>query len=397
MTLPLLKISDEKALKLLHYALLVTAVSVFLPYVVVSVILPVTAACILLISCLRNKILVHRGSVTVFVFLAVTSVVALCNGNFVGLRRTLVFASMMIVTFVARSCMTRDFFEKMLNFVILGGCCSTVVSIVEAVICRDDPLYRSKAFFTNPNFFGTALTFVILICAYKAATGAKHPAVYYAAAIFNTLGLYLCGSMSLWLVAFLGILLTLILTKQYRLLAVFLGIAAVALTAILLIPGMIPRLNEVSDTVINREKIWLFAIENIKDSPVFGRGFYSYKFLYDKLHETQVIYPAAMAHSVILDSFLCHGAVGVALIITAVTQFFRSVFVCRKKLKTNGMERPISGFIIAISIAVACYGLMDTTFVWVQTGMILMLISTGLGVEEREAENIAASKSDAVD
>lgn len=382
--LPALKISQQTAVKVLYAIILTSAICLFLHYSVISALLIAGACFILLVPFLRQKILIYKGSVLVFVFLTVTGTVAAFNGNITGLCRTCVFAAMMLVSIAARSFATRDFFEKTLDFICIGGCGSTVISIIEYAVHRNDPHYRSQAFFTNPNFFGTALTFVILICAYKAATVKKHTAVYYAVAVFNAIGLFLCGSMSLWLVAFVGILLTLIFTKQYRLLAIFLSIAAAAVVAILLVPGMIPRLNELSATVDNRKAIWSFAIENIKDSPVFGRGFYTYKFLYNKLCTVQEIYPAAMAHSVILDSLLCHGIVGVTLIGAILAQFFRSVFACRKQLKTQNKPSPISGFIIAVSIAVACYGLMDTTFVWVQTGLILTLISSGLGVEERE-------------
>lgn len=382
--LPALKTPQHTAFKILYAVILTSAVCLFLPYPVVSALLIAGAGFILLTPFLRQKILIYKGSVTAFVFLTVTGTVAAFNGNITGLLRTCVFAAMMIVSIAARSFATRGFFEKTLDFICIGGCGSTVVSIIEYVIHHDDPHYRSQAFFTNPNFFGTALTFVILICAYKAATVTNHAIVYYAVALFNAIGLFLCGSMSLWLVAFVGILLTLIFTKRYRLLAIFLSIAAAAVAVILLVPGMIPRLNELSATVDNRKAIWSFAIENIKDSPIFGRGFYTYKFLYNKLHTVREIYPAAMAHSVILDSLLCHGIVGVTLIGITLVQFFRSVFACRKQLKAQNKPSPISGFIIAVSIAVACYGLMDTTFVWVQTGMILMLISSGLGVEERE-------------
>lgn len=382
--LPALKCSDKTALTIIHAILLISAICLFLPYYIISAFLVVSGCLILLIPYLRSRILVHKGSVTAFVFLTVTGIVAACNGNIIGLGRTFVFAAMMLVVMAARSCITRDFFEKTLDCVCIGGCGSTVISIIEAVINRGDPLYRSQAFFTNPNFFGTALTFVILICGYKAATVSRGTAIYYAVAIFNAIGLYLCGSMSLWLVAFIGILLTLVFTKRYRLLAIYLSIAAVAVATVLLLPGMIPRLNELSATIDNRKAIWSFAVENIKKSPIFGRGFYTYKFLYDKLHATQEIYRASMAHSMILDGILCHGIVGMTLISITVVQFFRSLFACRKQLKAQNKPAPISGFIIAVSIAVACYGLMDTTFVWVQTGMILLLISTGLGVEERE-------------
>ena len=162
---------------------------------------------------------------------------------------------------------------------------------------------------------------------------------------------------------------------------------AIGIAAILLIPNMIHRLDELSATIDNRLQIWDFAIKQFKTSPIFGRGFYTYKLMYNRLKDTEVIYPAAMSHSVILDGFLCHGVVGVSIITTAVVRFYTSLFETRKQLKIEGEDRSISGFILAVGIAVSLYGLMDTTFVWVQTGMILLFFTAGLGVEDKLIEN----------
>jgi O-antigen ligase len=294
---------------------------------------------------------------------------------------------MLGISVAARSIMTRPFFEKLLDTVVIGGLMATIHSVIEFIVNRNMPNYRSQAFFTNPNFFGTALTFCILICAFKAATNAKRVWLYYCAAVFLALGLYISGSMSLWLVALIGILLMLIFLKNYKLLAIFCSIVAIGIVAILLIPGMIHRLDELSATIDNRIQIWNFAIKQFKTSPIFGRGFYTYKFMVNRLKDTEVIYPAAMSHSVILDGFLCHGVVGMSIITTAVVRFYTSLFETRKQLKIEGKERSISGFILAVGIAVSLYGLMDTTFVWVQTGMILLFFTAGLGVEDKLIEN----------
>ena len=373
--------------KLLKACLLTVALIVYLPYKFASYFLILTAIIGLLFPFFRSSLLRYKGSVLSFAFLILTATVGLINGNYLGVRRTCVFAAMLGITTAARSVMTKDFFEKLLNTVVLGGCIAAIHSVIELIINRNVPNYRSQAFFTNPNFLGTALTFCILICAFKAATKAPRTEGYYVAALVLALGLYVSGSLSLWLVAFIGILLMLIFLKNYKLLTVFCSIAAVGIVLILLVPGMIHRLDELSATIDNRLQIWSFAIEQFKTAPVFGRGFYTYKFLYNKLSDTQVIYPAAMSHSMILDGFLCHGIVGMSVICTAVTRFYTSLFKTRKQLKEKRQDRSVSSFILAVGIAVSLYGLMDTTFVWVQTGMILLLFTAGLGIEDKAAEN----------
>lgn len=379
--------NNELGQKLLKTALLLIALVLYLPYAYVSSLIIATALLGLFWQFFRKSLLKYKGSALAFIFLTVTAFVALFNGNFLGFRRTCVFAAMLGISAATRSIMTKPFFEKLLDTVVIGGLMATIHSVIEFIVNRNVPDYRSQAFFTNPNFFGTALTFCILICAFKAATNIKHVWLYYCAAVVLALGLYISGSMSLWLVALIGILLMLIFLKNYKLLAIFCSIVAIGIAAILLIPNMIHRLDELSATIDNRLQIWDFAIKQFKTSPIFGRGFYTYKLMYNRLQDTQMIYPAAMSHSVILDGFLCHGVVGMSIITAAVIRFYTSLFKTRKQLKNKSEDRSISGFILAVGIAVSLYGLMDTTFVWVQTGMILLFFTAGLGVEDKLIEN----------
>lgn len=356
----------------------------FLPYMATSLIMLIVAGVFLIMPTVRDKIFEFKSMLTATVFLMLTGIVAIYSGNYLGAKRTLVFAAMVIVASASRVLMTRRFFERLTDVLIISGCGATVHSIIEYILNRDVPNYRCQALFTNPNFFGTSIAFCIIVCAYKAATHHRFVALYYLAACFLAVGLYLCGSMSLWLVIFVAVLLILILLGEYRLLIVFLSLTAAAVTTLLLIPDMIPRLGELSATIDNRVKIWSFAVEQFKNSPIVGKGFFTYKFLYNQLHTTQNIYPAALSHNVLLDSLLCHGVVGTCIVGYAFIQYFGDVLSTRKQLKSKGKPYPIAGFIAAISIAVALYGMMDTTFVWVQTGSILLFLGSGIGAEERE-------------
>lgn len=377
-------VPKEKALKIAEFAVMLLPFTAFLRYQITATV----TACIGVLFCLlpfvRGLIFARKGTFLGVAFLGFASTVALCNGNYIGFRRTLVFAALLGISAAVKGFADRVYFEKMMNACILAGCLGSVHGIVQYLLNSDVEGYRSIGFYTNPNFYGTALTFVILICAYKASTHAKHTAIFYLAAILNAVALYLSGSMSLWLVAIICIFLMLALNKEYKLLIIFSSLVAVAVVVLFAVPDIIHRLDELSATVDNRKKIWSFAIENFKDSPIVGRGFYTYKFLYSQLPTPNDVYPASMSHSVYLDSLLCHGFVGTALLLTAVSSFFVGVFSCRRKLKQQNKPSPILGFIIALSIALALYGLMDTTFVWIQTGTFIMLIASGLGVEEKE-------------
>lgn len=372
-----------------HTLIFVSAISVFLPYYISSVIICLTGVTFCILPGTRDKIFIHKGSFTITVFTVITFIVALVNQNYIGLIRTVVFAMMLVVTFVARSLATKRFYETLLDCFCAGGSFATAYSILEKILHRSDHEYRCQSFFTNPNFFGTAIVLVILICAYKAVVRAKNAPLFYVIAVFNAVGIYLCGSMGLWFILFIGILLLLLLNHEYRLLAIFLGVAVTVCIAVILIPQLVPRLNELSDTTSNRVKIWKFAIGQIKEAPIFGRGFFTYKHLYNQLSPSNPeIYKAALAHNILIDCMLSHGIVGTVLVGIYLVQFFKTLLKCHDGLKKRGHPYVISTFIASIAAAIACYGIIDTTVIWVQTGMIIMLITSGIGVDERRLRHI---------
>ncbi len=382
------KLQADRINRLAKFAVMLIAFSVFLPYPITSSLTLGTGLAFCLLPSIRKTLFAKKSVFIAFGFLLLTATVALCYGNYVGFRRTCVFAALVGVVSVARALADKSFFEKLMNVFVIGGCLASLQGIIEFAVNLSVADYRSIGFYTNPNFFGTALTLVILICAYKASTHASHVWLYYAVAVLNAVALYLSGSMSLWLVAIICIILMLALHREYKLLIIFSSLILLAVIVLLAVPDLIHRLDELSATIDNRVKIWTFAIKNFKEAPLFGHGFYSYKFLYSQLAQPNDVYPASMSHSIYLDSLLCHGIVGTAVVATAFISYFVSLFSCRIGLKRQSKKSPITGFIIALSVAFALYGLMDTTFIWIQTGAILMLIGSGLGVEEKELNSM---------
>lgn len=372
-----------------QYLIYAAAFSIFMPYYVAAAVISLIGVTFCILPGTRDKIFVHKGSFILLLFTVMTVIVAIVYGNKVGLVRTGVFAMMAVVAFVARALANRRFYERLMNCLIIGAVLETVVCIVERIIHIKDEGYRCQALFTNPNFFGIAIAIAILICAYKAVTHAKHVYLYYIAAVFCAVSIYLCGSMSLWFVIFIGIFIMLVLNHEYKLLAIFMGVIACAAVVLLLIPGIITRLNEVSSTTGNRVKIWTFAIEQIKEAPIFGRGFFSYKFLYNTMKVARPeIYKAALCHNLLIESLLSFGVVGTLLIGTYMVAFFKTIFTCHDELKKRGRSYAVTTFIVALSVAIAFYGVIDTTVVWVQSGMMILFITAGIGVDERELRHV---------
>ncbi|MEE0946759.1 MAG: hypothetical protein U0M42_08060 [Acutalibacteraceae bacterium] len=380
----------NRDVRLARILILLAAFSCFIHFVAARIVIGATSIVFCLLKGTRDKIYADKGNIILTAFTLITSVVALVYGNYIGLLRTLVFAAMMVVFSVTVKIITKGFYELLLNVMCVGSSVATAYSIVEKII--NEPKfdgYRCEVFFTNANFFGVAVMFVILICAYKVVSRVKNYFVYFAVAAFNAVGLYLSGSMSLWIIAAIGIVLLLIFNHDYKLLAVFLGAVICALTIIILIPQFVPRISEIGGTTDNRIKIWSFSIEQIKKSPIFGHGFFSYKHLYNTLSPTRPdIYKAALAHNLLLECLLSHGLVGTTLIGAYLGVFIKRLIHCHDGLKKYSKEYSHIIFAIATAAAVACYGVMDTTFIWVQSGMIFLFIVSGIGVDERKLKHI---------
>ena len=372
-----------------HFMMYAVALSVFLPYYLSATVIILTAVSFCILPGTRDKIFCHKGSFLLLVFLLMTTVVSIVYGNKTGLVRTGVFAAMMVVTLVSKGLATKKYYERLLDCFIIGASLSTVGCIIEKILHSDDQHYRCKTFFTNPNFFGTAIMLVILICAYKAVTHSKYVFIYYIAAVFNAISIYLCGSMGLWFVLFIGILILLILNHEYKLLAIFMAIVACICVAIVMIPELVPRLNQLIATINNRVKIWTFAVEQIKEAPIFGRGFFSYRFLYREMVATRPeLYKAALCHNLLFESMLSFGIVGTGLIGIYFITFFKTILKNHDELKRRGHNYVVTTFIAALSVAITFYGMIDTTVIWVQTGMIILMVFSGIGVDERELRHL---------
>jgi O-antigen ligase len=167
------------------------------------------------------------------------------------------------------------------------------------------------------------------------------------------------------------------------------AIVACACVAIVMIPELVPRLNQLIATINNRVKIWTFAVEQIKEAPIFGRGFFSYRFLYREMVATRPeLYKAALCHNLLFESMLSFGIAGTGLIGIYFITFFKTILKNHDELKRRGHNYVVTTFIAALSVAITFYGMIDTTVIWVQTGMIILMVFSGIGVDERELRHL---------
>lgn len=331
----------------------------------------------------------HKGSLIIFLFSVIGWIVSLCCKNIYGIASYPMFFAIMYFGFVVRAIATKDFFEKILDTVCMGGC---VASAIAFLLQINNDILRSQAGFPNPNFLGAALMIAVFVCIYKVVIEAKNTYLYFIAAAANAFGIILCGSLSLWVVMAIGAAILFTLNRNTNMLIALICAVVLASLVIFFKPELIYRLNEVSLTIENRVNIWKFSLENIKATPIFGRGFFSYRYWREFYAASRAdIVSVSLAHNLLLDSLLSHGIVGTGLLSTYVVYYFKDVIRCRKKLKLHKRSRTINSFIIAVCVAIAIYGLIDTTFIWVQSGTLLLMIMCGLGADENNIREIEKS------
>ncbi len=370
--------------------MLIVAAALFLPYVPSSIIVFCAGIILCLLPSVGKGLLKYKCVYFATAFFAITAGVSLYYGNYTGLRRTGIFAAMLAVGYVARSIMTRQLFRMISDILVAGGCIATAYSMVEAVINRNNPYYRCTAMYSNANHLGAVLALVIFVCFYRIMTTERKriKALFYSAGFFCAFGIYVCKSLSLWFIIVLGAIILLLFQRRYKLLAIFLGLLSVAIVAVIIYPELVHRLDELVATTKTRGHVWQFAFDEIKKSPFFGHGFFSYDFLYKQLAQPNGYFPTTHAHNFVIDTVMNHGIVGTLLSFTAIILYMKSVISCRHKLRKNGKRSNITGLILALSVSLAIYGIIDISFIWVQTGMIVAFIYSAFGIEEDKLKEL---------
>lgn len=360
-----------------------TATAIFLPYILSTIVLIFLAIYILLNKQTRQMVFVHQNSNILKVFFIYALIIPFLYVNLIGLAVGIGVIFAVILCLYIRTVMTVSLFERTLNLICYFSLTSAGYAIIEKItytIDHGNSNHRISAVFFHPNYFGTIVGMVIIICAYKVLTRQSHSWIYYSIALVNVVSMYLCKSMFVWVEVFIGVAVLLVIYKRHRLLAVWLYAAAIAGTLVLLFGvNIIPRLNDVEVTVRLRQQIWEQTWHQIMKAPIFGHGFYSFIFLFDTSYHNQII---PHAHSIYLDCVLNFGLIGTGLIIWYFVNYYKSVI--RKCFKANSNNKRITPLILAVTAAALVHGTTDITLLWVQTLPLFLFILAGMGSFEKK-------------
>jgi O-antigen ligase len=358
--------------------------SIFLHYLLTTIILIILSIFIVTNKSTRKMIFVHKYSKSLILFYIFINVVSILSKNWFGPIVGLAIMLALILGLFFRTVMTKELYERVLTLICVFSLTSTSCAIAEKVVIpMFDNSYntaRISAMFFHPNYFGTIISIVIIICAYKVLTHQGKTWIYYSIGAFNIISIYLCESMFAWIEIFVGIAVLLIILKKHQLLAIWLIAAVVGgFTIFILNIDIIPRLSEAELTLKLRLKIWDYTLKQIKNSIIFGYGPMSFAF---KTYKMGNLVPHS--HSIYFDAIMNYGLIGTFLYLLYFARYYINVLKqCFLKKQTL-----ITSLILAITAATLVHGLTDLTILWVQTLPLFLFILSGYGAYENKDELI---------
>ncbi len=341
------------------------------------------AAFVLICPRTRGRIFCHKGAKWLFPFFAVSFGASIAYQNWIGLLAGIGMFAILTLGLFARSAFTVKTYEHMLHIICMISIPIGVVAFLERIFLqlRHPELYsfRCISVFFNANYFATIAATVVIICAYKVGAHQGNRMLYFGIALLNMFSAYLSGSLFVWVEIFIGVALVFFLLRKHEMLSGLLLGGGLFCFILYFAPGLLlPRLTESPLTTERRIDIWRTTIHAFLDTPLFGRGPMTYFHCYADYPGS---YPTTHAHNIYLDPLLSYGIVGTLFLLLFVLSYLRPLVHC---LRSRPDEK-ISVLLSAVIAAAAIHGITDLTLLWVQTGLLFMLILGGLNLCERRA------------
>ncbi len=361
--------------------------SIFLPFMLTAIVV-LTVLCFLLSKKeSRDRIFQADGIKWFGVFCIPLILSPIMQMHWLGLAAGIGLAAVVLVGIWVSGVMKRELFENCLELAVFLSFPTAIVGFIQKAVSFAlplgvDELYRISSVFFNPNYYGAMIEMLILACLYKllAKPGRKKSIYYFSALAVNFAALYFADSFSAWAAIGASVFVILLVHKQYKILLGFFIAGLIALTAVFLIPQILPRLSFVDRTMSKRMYIWQRSYDGFLENPLLGKGTLGYWMLsQDELRPT---YIQPHAHNILLDALLNFGVIGA----TALFGFFVRQFGPGLVQQLRAKSKAIGLFGIALITALLVHGLTDVTILWHQTGLFAMFLFAGLRVEQNEKE-----------
>ena len=355
--------------------MLALTVSVFMPFYITLACMVLTAIIAVIKKPFRKAIFLNPYNLFIMSIMVYGAIVSSIYSNLIGVFYALIFLLALLVMFYGKYIMTRDLFDMMMDTACFTSVLCVPVALIQMIwfswITVDG---RPPATFTNANYYGMMIEFVVIICMYRIFTNPniKMRKWYVGVILVNLVGLYLSASMSSCMTLFLTMLIYLMVKGKYRS-AVTVLFLLVALTAMILLSGQVfPRMDTTTSIFRVRIDVWSTALKGIADHPLFGMGPGAYRLIWEAHQGFQTFH----AHNLFLDTLLNFGIIGgCALFFYMLLQI---KLLMRQFQYPSRKNRNI--LILVMLAAVLIHGCTDVTIFWVQTGMLFLLVYTAIGI-----------------
>lgn len=328
----------------------------------------------------REKAFGQPFARVIFGFLAAAFFVAAIYNNYKGMAYALLFYAVVTCGLYFRSVMTHSLFYLAMDTACAASVwCAAAAFFQKAAHFVASPNYRPVSFFTNANYYGMMIEFVILIAVYRIFTNPKYAALYACVIAANLGGLYLTASCSAFAATICSVAVFLAYKRGKRAALLF-GVAVGALMALCIaFPVLLPRSSLALETTLaQRISIWQAAWRAFRRSPFFGRGASAYEMVWEQYGG----YKTYHCHNLWLDLLLNYGIVGTTAVCCYVAFQLRAL-VLRIRF---GICRNMDFLAAAAFIAVLVHGLTDVTIMWVQTAGLFILMTSSMGIGSVFAE-----------
>lgn len=378
------------------------AFAVWLPFVLSGIIIVAVFFVIVLSEDTRAELLKNKRMLMLSCAIGgITFLSAVFALNFIG-----ILISFGVYFILICGCYIRATVEKL----IWGKCCAilafgSIAAAISAVIQRSyyqNNDYRPTAGAMNANYYGALIVFTLIMAAVKwlekdcdandALRWYHLPKwFWFLVCAVNIFALLYSRSRSSLLAFMVCVFVYLVLSRRYVLSALcavcFAGVWAVGYFR----PDIFNWQNTLTYIFEERFEIWKSAWQSYTGSirsVLIGRGPMTYYVVMDE----EGLFSAHHAHNVFLDTLLNVGIVGLVLYALLLWDILKRSL---GNLKNGGKEWLIAVIVI---VEILVQGVADVTIMWIQTGIMFMLIAfpvISVGKkEEGICDNIITEKTD---
>lgn len=363
--------------------LLATVASACLPFPITVLCILATVITLLLNSQARKTAFCFRTDLIAWFFCGLCIIVPLCYGRYISVVAGIGLLIGFILFLFLKALMTEKLFLSTIDACCITSVSCFIIGVIQKII--NGQSFRATGGLFNANYYGTVCEFIIIFIICRLCTKSASVKFYLPLLVINIIGIFLCDCQSSWIAVMAGCVVLLLTFKGKK-------VAAIAIVGFLIVliigvftPGLLPRLEHLPQSFITRKNIWDTAWQMFLAHPLFGQGALTYWFS----NEIYGGYKTYHSHSLYLDPLVSYGIVGVSTLLLYAAASARRVTA----LISGAKNRTIFAIVAGTVAAVLIHGITDNTLLWVQTGVLVVFVFSGLFVER---EKLISNNADSI-